>query len=210
MVRKKQAEGDNSKTGKNKDNENHLRKNDTTEVLTDRDTSLGNGDSVKANKEPATIETVTATSPEAELQMKLAELQDRYLRLSAEFDNYRKRTLREKIELTKTATESILVKLLPVLDDYERGLKAMETTVDCVALKEGIDLIYLKFKSFLEQNGVKEIESLSKDFDVDLHDAVTKVPAPDENLRGKVIDVIQKGYLLNDKVIRFSKVVVGE
>ncbi|MFO7574313.1 MAG: nucleotide exchange factor GrpE [Bacteroidales bacterium] len=145
-----------------------------------------------------------------DLLVKLAEMQDKYLRLSAEFDNYRKRTLKEKIELTKTASESLLLNLLPVLDDFERGLTLMDSAADCKAMKEGIDLIYSKFRSFLEQNGVKEIEAVNKDFDVDMHDAVTKIPAPEKKLKGKVVDVIQKGYLLNEKVIRFSKVIVGE
>jgi molecular chaperone GrpE len=141
---------------------------------------------------------------------KLADIQDRYLRLSAEFDNYRKRTLREKIELTKHAGENILISIIPVMDDFERALKLMETAADCVAMKSGIDLIYNKFNEFLKQNGIREIESLNKDFNVDLHEAVTKVSVQDESMRGKVVDVIVKGYWLNDKVMRFSKVVVGE
>jgi molecular chaperone GrpE len=152
----------------------------------------------------------TASASENDLLVKLAEMQDKYLRLSAEFDNYRKRTLREKIELTKTASESLLLNLLPVLDDFERGITLMDSAADCKAMKDGIDLIYLKFRSFLEQNGVKEIEALNKDFDVDLHDAVTKIPVSEKKLKGKVVDVVQKGYVLNEKVIRFSKVVVGE
>lgn len=141
---------------------------------------------------------------------KLAEMQDRYLRLSAEFDNYRKRTLREKMELTKYAGENILVSIIPVMDDFERALKLMETAPDCVAMRSGIDLIYNKFSEFLKQNGIKEIESLNRDFDVDLHDAVTKVPGPNDSMKGKVVDVVAKGYWLQDKVLRHSKVVVGE
>jgi molecular chaperone GrpE len=141
---------------------------------------------------------------------KLAEMQDRYLRLSAEFDNYRKRTLREKMEMTKHAGENILISIIPVLDDFERALKLMETATDCVAMKSGIDLIYSKFSDFLTQHGLKEIESLNKEFNVDLHDAVTKVPVQDESMKGKVVDVVLKGYYLHDKVMRHSKVVVGE
>jgi molecular chaperone GrpE len=141
---------------------------------------------------------------------KLAEMLDKYIRLSAEFDNYRKRTLREKIELTKSAGEDILNNLIPVMDDFERALKQMESTQDCVAIKSGIELIYNKFMLFLKQQGIKEIEAINKDFNVDLHEAITKIPAPDENMKGKVIDVVEKGYYLNDKVMRFSKVVVGE
>jgi molecular chaperone GrpE len=141
---------------------------------------------------------------------KLAEMIDKYIRLSAEFDNYRKRTLREKIELTKSAGEDILINLIPVVDDFERAMKQMELLQDCDAIKSGIELIYNKFTLFLKQQGVKEIEALNKDFDVDLHEAITKIPAPDESLKGKVVDVVTKGYLLNHKVMRFSKVVVGE
>jgi molecular chaperone GrpE len=147
---------------------------------------------------------------EPQAEEKLAEMQDRYLRLSAEFDNYRKRTLREKIELTKNAGENILINILPVMDDFERALKLMETATDCTAMKSGIDLIYNKFSEFLKQNGIKEIESLNKDFNVDLHDAIAKVPVQDESLKGKVVDVVLKGYWLQDKVMRHSKVVVGE
>lgn len=141
---------------------------------------------------------------------KLAEMQDKYIRLSAEFDNYRKRTLREKMELTKYAGENLLLGIIPLMDDFERALQHMETTTDSVALKEGIDIIYVKFSDFLKQNGVKEIEALSNTFNIDLHEAVSKVPVDEDDLKGKVVDVVLKGYYLQDKVLRFSKVVVGE
>ncbi|MDZ7737665.1 MAG: nucleotide exchange factor GrpE [Bacteroidales bacterium] len=147
---------------------------------------------------------------EGDAEAKLAELQDKYLRLSAEFDNYRRRTLKERIELTKSAGESILLSLLPVMDDFDRAMNLMEPTPECKAIKDGVDLIYGKMKEFLRQNGVKEIEAMDKDFDTDLHEAVTKIPATDKKKKGKVVDVIQKGYYLNDKIIRYSKVVVGE
>jgi molecular chaperone GrpE len=147
---------------------------------------------------------------EASAEEKLAEMEDRYLRLSAEFDNYRKRTLREKIELTKHAGENILISIVPVMDDFERALKSMETSTDCIAMKNGIDLIYNKFRDFMKQHGIREIESLNTDFNVDLHEAVTKVPVQDETMKGKVVEVITKGYYLHDKVMRFSKVIVGE
>lgn len=140
---------------------------------------------------------------------KLAEMQDRYLRLSAEFDNYRKRTLREKLELTKYAGEEIILKLLPVVDDFERALKSMEETSECQSIKTGIDLIYSKFSDFLIQHGVKEIESLNTGFNVDLHDAVARLPVNEEEKKGKVVDVVLKGYYLKDKVIRHARVVVG-
>lgn len=145
-----------------------------------------------------------------ELGQKLAEINDKYLRLSAEFDNYRKRTLKERMELTKTAGEQILEKILPVMDNFERALKSMETAQDVPALREGVQLIYSNFRDFLAQNGVKEMECLHTDFDPEVQEAVTKIPAPTEELKGKVVDCIQKGYTLNDKVIRYPKVVVGE
>jgi molecular chaperone GrpE len=141
---------------------------------------------------------------------KLAEMQDKYIRLSAEFDNYRKRTLREKMDLSKYAGENLLLSILPIMDDFERALKHIDTTTDYVALKDGIDIIYWKFSDFLKQNGVKEIESLNSNFNVDLHEAVAKVPVEEADKKGKVVDVLLKGYYLQDKVLRFSKVVVGE
>ena len=141
---------------------------------------------------------------------KLAEMQDKYLRLSAEFDNYRKRTLREKIELSKYAGENLLLSFLPIMDDFERALKHMDSTADCIALKDGIDIMYVKFSDFLKQNGIKEIESLNTNFNVDLHEAVAKVPVQEEDKKGKVVDVVLKGYYLQDKVLRFAKVIVGE
>lgn len=141
---------------------------------------------------------------------KLVEMNDKYLRLAAEYDNYRRRTLKEKMELTKSAGEDILVNILPVMDDFERGLNHMDEAKDLEAVKEGVKLIYNKFKEFLKQRGVKEIEAKEKDFDTDLHEAITKIPAPTEELKGKVVDVVEKGYYLNEKVIRFSKVVIGE
>jgi len=141
---------------------------------------------------------------------KLAEMQDKYLRLSAEFDNYRKRTLKEKMDITKYAGEDILRDILPFMDDFERAVKHMETATDCIAMKQGIDLIYNKFSDFLKQNGVKEIESLNCSFSVDLHDAVAKIEVNEEDKKGKIVEVVSKGYFLKDKVLRHSKVVIGE
>ena len=141
---------------------------------------------------------------------KLAELNDKYLRLAAEYDNYRRRTLKERMELTKTAGEDILVNILPVMDDFERALGSIDQAKEISAVKEGVQLIYTKFKEFLKQRGVKEIEAKEKEFDTDLHEAITKIPASDKKLKGKVVDVVEKGYYLNEKVIRFSKVVIGE
>lgn len=149
-------------------------------------------------------------SEEEKQNVKLAELNDKYLRLSAEFDNYRRRTLKEKMELTKTAGESLLLALLPVIDDFDRAQAHMDEAKDIDALKEGIALIYNKFSEYLTQQGLKEIEAKKKPFDTDVHEAVTKIPAPTDELKGKVIDCIEKGYTLHEKVVRFSKVVVGE
>jgi molecular chaperone GrpE len=145
-----------------------------------------------------------------ELNVKLAEVQDKYLRLAAEFDNFRKRTLREKIELTQTAGDTLLKDLLPVVDDFERGLDIIENSSDIESVKTGMTLIYNKLKDFLTNNGVSEISAAKEPFDADKHEAVTKIPAPSDNLKGKVVDVIQKGYALRDKIIRYPKVVVGE
>jgi molecular chaperone GrpE len=144
------------------------------------------------------------------IEEKLAEMQDRYIRLSAEFENYRKRTLREKMELSRYAGENLLLEIIPLMDDFERALKHIDTDSDNVALKDGIDIIYCKFSDFLKQNGVKEIESLNSSFNVDLHEAVAKVHVDDTEKKGKVVDIVQKGYFLQDKVLRFAKVIVGE
>jgi len=141
---------------------------------------------------------------------KLAEMNDKYLRLAAEYDNYRKRTLKERMDLTKTAGEDILVNILPVMDDFDRALGTIDQAKDIKAVKEGVQLIHNKLGAFLKQRGVKEIEAKEKEFDTDLHEAITKIPAPSDKLKGKVVDVIEKGYCLGDKVIRFSKVVIGE
>ena len=145
-----------------------------------------------------------------ELAEKLAEITDKHLRLQAEFDNFRRRTIKEKADLIKSGGESVLVNILPIIDDFERALESLKNVPEEDAGKQGTLLIYAKFGDFLKQNNVKEIEALHKDFDVDHHEALTKIPAPEEKLKGKVVDVIQKGYQLNDKVIRFAKVVVGE
>lgn len=141
---------------------------------------------------------------------KLAEMQDKYIRLSAEFDNYRKRTLREKMELSKYAEENILLKVVPFMDDFDRAIQHIDTATDFDAMRNGINLIYMKFSEFLKQNGVKEIEAMGADFNVDLHEAVAKLQVGEADKKGKVVDVVLKGYYLREKVLRFSKVVVGE
>ena len=161
-------------------------------------------------EEEAKAEEQEELKKEPTAEEKLAELQDRYLRLSAEYDNFRKRTLKEKIDLQKSANENLLEAILPVADDFDRAMQSVDDAKDIKAVKEGMKLISGKFKGFLNQQGVKEIEAVNKEFDTDLHEAITKIPAPSKKLKGKVVDVIQKGYFLNDKVLRFSKVVIGE
>lgn len=145
-----------------------------------------------------------------ELEKKYNDTKNDYLRLMAEFDNYRKRTLREKAELLKSGGEDALKKILPVIDDFERAMGALENATDINAVKEGVELIYNKFKNYLEANGVTEIPSTGETFDTDVHEAITTFPAPTPEQKGKVIDCMTKGYKLNDKVIRYAKVVVGE
>ena len=144
------------------------------------------------------------------VESELLELKDKHIRLQAEFDNYRKRTLKERMELLKTANESLLISILPVIDDFDRAMQTLNKIEEESPIKDGVKLIYNKFQEFLKQNGVKEIEAKGQKFDTDLHEAITKIPAPTEELKGKIVDVVQKGYYLNDKIIRFSKVVIGE
>lgn len=144
------------------------------------------------------------------LKTSLEKEKKEYMFLMAEFDNFRKRTLREKSELIKNAAESAFKGLLPVVDDFERALKASDGVDDAASIREGMELIYKKLKKYLEQNGVKEMDPEDRDFDADRHEAITAVPVPDENLKGKIIDTVEKGYMINDKVLRHAKVVVGQ
>ncbi|MCX6226809.1 MAG: nucleotide exchange factor GrpE [Bacteroidia bacterium] len=145
-----------------------------------------------------------------EMANKLIEMNDKYLRLSAEFDNYRKRTLKEKMDLTKMGGENVLLKLLPVVDNLERALQSIRETSDIDSVKLGVELIYTNFRDFLKQNDIQEIDCLNQDFNSDIHEALTKIPAPNPEQKGKVVDIIEKGYYLHDRVIRFARVVVGD
>ena len=198
---KKESKNQHDKTAKNESA-------DAESVTMDAE-KMSASDEVSAAEENAEPQQETSMNEEV-YQAQIKELQDKYIRLMAEFDNYRKRSLKERTDLIKSAGEDILVNILPVMDDFERGLTAVESSQDVEAVKQGMLLIYNKFKEFLMQRGVKEIEALKQDFNVDLHEALTKIPAPDEELKGKVVDVIQKGYSMNEKVIRYAKVVVGE
>ncbi|MDE7179610.1 MAG: nucleotide exchange factor GrpE [Muribaculaceae bacterium] len=145
-----------------------------------------------------------------ELAAQVEKEKKEYMFLMAEFDNFRKRTLREKSELIKNAAESVFKGLLPVVDDMERALKASENSEDADSIRQGMELIYKKLKKFMEQNGVKEMDPENKDFDADNHEAITAVPVPDESMKGKIIDTVEKGYTINGKVLRHAKVVVGQ
>ncbi|NDV58608.1 nucleotide exchange factor GrpE [Bacteroides sp. 519] len=144
------------------------------------------------------------------LTEELESQKDKYLRLSAEFDNYRKRTMKEKAELILNGSEKSIVSFLPIIDDLERAIKTSATTDDATAIREGIELIYNKFISILAQHGVKIIETKDQPLDTDYHEAIAVIPAPAEELKGKILDTVQTGYTMNDKVIRHAKVVVGE
>ena len=146
----------------------------------------------------------------AEAQATIEEQKDKYLRLSAEFDNYRKRTLKEKAELIKNGAEKTMIAILPVLDDFERALKNMEASEEAQAMKEGVELIFSKFQKALVQEGLQKIETEGKEFDTDFHEAIALIPAPSEDLKGKILDCVQTGYMLNEKVIRHAKVAVAQ
>ncbi len=165
------------------------------------------------NEQAETGSTLTGDEGKSETEIltaKYNEANDKYLRLYSDFENFRKQKSKERSELIQTAGADVLKNLLSVLDDFERAISINEKTEDVTALKEGFLLIHSKLKSTLERQGLKEIEATGKEFDTDLHEALTNVPAPSDNLKGKVVDVAEKGYYLNDKVIRFAKVIVGQ
>lgn len=145
-----------------------------------------------------------------EAEKRIAEIQDKYLRLSAEFDNYRKRTIKEKSEIIKNAAEKTITAILPVLDDMERAIANMQKSEDAKAWLEGVELINNKFLKILSQEGLNKIETEGADFDTDYHEAIAMIPAPNEEQKGKVLDCVQTGYKLNDKVIRHAKVAVAQ
>jgi len=168
-----------------------------------------NLESVEPTPEEGTTSSEHTT--EDHLQQELANANDKYTRLFAEFDNYKKRTSRERVELIQSASKDVLTKLLPILDDFDRALIAMQTAQEVEAVKEGVDLVNQKFRKILSNEGLKEMEDLiGQPFDAEYQEAITAIPAPSEELKNKVIDVVEKGYFLNDKVIRFAKVVIGQ
>jgi molecular chaperone GrpE len=143
-------------------------------------------------------------------QAEAADWKDKYIRLSAEFDNYRKRTMKEKAELILNGSEKTILSVLPIVDNLERALKTMDSAKDVSAVKDGVDLIYKEFINVLDHSGVKAIETKDKDLNTDFHEAIAMIPAPNEDQKGKILDCVQTGYMLNEKVIRHAKVVVGQ
>jgi len=179
-----------------------MKENNDKEVL---DQDLKN----KEQQESAEIEENEPLSREEELELELSSLNNKYLRLYSDFENYRKRTAKEKLALIDSSNRDLLSTLLPVIDDFERAVVSNENTNDPEALKEGFLLIYNKFNNIMEIEGVKPMNAIGKPFDVEYHEAITKIPAPKKSMKGKVIDVTEKGYFLKDKVLRYAKVVVG-
>ncbi|RZJ78112.1 MAG: nucleotide exchange factor GrpE [Flavobacterium sp.] len=190
---------------------NKKKNNDKEENIMNPENTSENAAENVENTDAEVNETEKAPelSAEEKLQAEVQQLNDKYLRLYAEFDNYKRRTQKERIELLQTAGKDVIVSLLPVLDDFDRALKAMETAADVAPVKEGILLVSTKLKNTLAQKGLKDVESINQPFDTDFHEAITNIPAPSDDLKGKVIDEVEKGYTLNDNVIRFAKVVVG-
>jgi molecular chaperone GrpE len=180
------------------------------EVLDEQEEVVTNDSDVEVDESE---ETVTEEEPEDELekaQRELAEAKDKYLRLYSEFDNFRRRTAKERLALTETANESLILSLLPVADDFERADKAFNEETDISSVKEGVDLIYNKFQQAIEKKGLQAMDtSEGTDFDPELHDAITQIPAPKPKLKGKIIDTVERGYTIGEKVIRHAKVVVG-
>jgi len=170
----------------------------STENTTEEASANGNNDIVEVN-----------AAKIAELEAKVAEANDKYLRLYSEFDNFRKRSIKEKADIIKAGGEDVFKAVLPVIDDFERAMKAAENATDVAAVSEGVHLIYNKFKTTLKQKGLEEMEAAGKVFDADIMEAITSIPSPTEDMKGKVIDEVEKGYSLNGKVIRFAKVVIG-
>lgn len=155
-------------------------------------------------------DSLTEENEMVKLKAEVQEQKDKYLRLFAEFDNFKRRTAKERIELTQTAGKEVITSMLDVLDDCDRAEKQMQTTTDIAQIKEGVQLVFNKLRTTLQNKGLKSMESIDTEFDVEKHEAITEIPAPTPDLKGKVVDEVTKGYYLNDKLIRFAKVIVGK
>jgi len=187
-----------------------IEKNSNTDNIMEQDANAEAVEAVETNDVQNDTLSADKDAEISALKHQLEESRDKYLRLFADFDNAKKRHAREQLELIQTAAKGVIVDLLPVVDDFERALKTIETATEVSAVKEGILLIHNKLESALTAKGLKAIDDLHKEFNVEHHEALTEIPAPTAELEGKVLDVVQKGYLLNDKIIRFAKVVVGK
>ena len=181
-----------------------------TEIPIEENTLSSIEDSAKTNSEESKGDSSDSQKELNQVKNELATYKDKYVRLIAEFENFKKRTIKEKVEDNKLAGKEIYLSLLPVLDDMERAMKSINSSTDIESLKAGVNLIYSKFKATLESKGVKEITSVGEPFNTDHHEAITSVDAPSEELKGKVVDELEKGYWLHDKIIRFAKVIVGK
>ena len=168
------------------------------------------GKAKENTEEKITIDADSEETQESVVKEVNVDYKDKYIRLYSEFENYRKRTAKEKIEIITNASENVIKEILPIVDDFERAILNNKDVSDAENIKEGLELIYNKLNKTLANQGLKSMDSIEKEFDADIHEAITKIPAPKKKLKGKVIDVIEKGYTINEKVIRFAKVVVGE
>lgn len=195
------------KKKKTKMEENQNTENiDQKEVL---DENKSGSEDVNPEAKPADTATESQLTEEDKLRAEATDWQNKYLRLYAEFDNFKRRTSKERLELLQMAGKDVISDLLPVLDDFERAQKSIETATDMEAVAEGVKLVHHKLKNILAQKGLKEMESLGAEFNADIHEGITNIPAPSEDLKGKVLDELEKGYYLHDKVIRFAKVIIG-
>jgi molecular chaperone GrpE len=201
FFKKKKIMDNNTNTG-NENTDNMAQNEEMDETLSNflnADDSRNGGELAESNDEEV-----------EKLQAEIAELKDKYLRQAAEFDNFRRRTAKERLELQQTAGKDTIQSLLVVLDDMDRAGKQLETTTDLTILKEGISLVFNKLRNVMQQKGLKVMEAANQDFNPDLHEAITEIPVPSEKMKGKIIDVVEPGYYLNDKLIRHAKVVVGK
>lgn len=187
--------------------ENQTTENTDQKDILDEQEALNN--EVENTEENADATANAELSEEEKLKAEAPEWNNKYLRLYAEFDNFKRRTSKERLDLMQMAGKDIIVDLLTVLDDFERAQKSMETASDIEAVKEGVNLIHHKLKNLLNSKGLKEMNAVGAEFDADIHEGITNVPAPSEDLKGKVLEEIEKGYYLNDKVIRYAKVIIG-